>query len=537
MKKKVKTSPKDSTKGIKKKKVVKKKDDDEVEVKKKVKKKSQERSQVSSQVTKVETKRSQSPEKRPKYHPERRKGRELERENSKKEEKYREDRKRSRSPIKKRSPKTREKRSRSPIKKSLSSQVGAVISHDSDGEYDPEKLLQKAVRASEVKVTSRPVRPVQATKNLVLKAVADADKSIERKKQEEIGRDLELEEIHKKRLELSKALKQGKLDEDKLDKIRRKRSSLQEAKSSLVQDEDEELEKSDLRYVLAQNRKRKSSDFQGEVKFPRSGLLIQITNDHKEPDNEEEMLEEMRKRALESMKKNREKMKKTMFQPKYEEDDQEKKILIPLDEDTSDEESQEEKSKSEESSSDSDGSHSGAEKNEDKKEPTFIVTLKGVNKEYFKAKRIESQLKDKISPKKSLPKPTEVKKSPIKVVQSKVQMQPVQPKIVSKPPLKTEKPQAKVAPLPKPTVKAIEPVKKVEKPKRARITAPKSDPPKLVSSISISTSSFNTSRERCKFWPKCNRGSSCFFYHPVSASVSPSTGGNKFKWTSASILP
>ena len=122
-------------------------------------------------------------------------------------------------------------RSESPASKSkrrmsgegfLSSSIGAVISHDSDGEYDPEKMLKKAMLSSQVKVTDRPSRrPVEANKNLVLKAVADADRSIIKKQREERKRDEELEAIHAKRRQLSNALKTGQLDEEKLSEINR----------------------------------------------------------------------------------------------------------------------------------------------------------------------------------------------------------------------------------------------------------------------------------------------------------------------------
>ena len=97
-----------------------------------------------------------------------------------------------------------------------------MISHDSDGEYDPEKMLKKAMLSSQVKVTARPSRrPVEANKSLVLKAVADADRSIIKKQREERKRDEELEAIQAKRRQLSKAFKSGQLDEEKLSEINR----------------------------------------------------------------------------------------------------------------------------------------------------------------------------------------------------------------------------------------------------------------------------------------------------------------------------
>ena len=53
-----------------------------------------------------------------------------------------------------------------------------------------------------------------ASKNLVMKAVADADKSIGDRRREERRRDEELEAIHRKRMQLSKAMRAGNLVRD-----------------------------------------------------------------------------------------------------------------------------------------------------------------------------------------------------------------------------------------------------------------------------------------------------------------------------------
>ena len=61
------------------------------------------------------------------------------------------------------------------------------MSHDSDGEYDPEQMLKKSLMASTVKIPDRPSKRSsnEANKKLVLKAVEDADKSIKRRKTED----------------------------------------------------------------------------------------------------------------------------------------------------------------------------------------------------------------------------------------------------------------------------------------------------------------------------------------------------------------
>ena len=112
------------------------------------------------------------------------------------------------------------KRRKSPSEPRVSSSIGAVLTNDSDGEYDPEQMLKKSLVASQVKVPERESKGrVKASKNLVLKAVAEADRSIKTNKRPEKD---ELDAVHAKRMQLSRALKEGTLSEDKIKEINKK---------------------------------------------------------------------------------------------------------------------------------------------------------------------------------------------------------------------------------------------------------------------------------------------------------------------------
>ena len=387
----------------------------------------------------------------------------------------------------------------------IASSIGAVISHDSDGEYNPEMMLKKSLVASEVKVTSRPSRSINANKNLVMKAVAESNRSIKTREREGRQRNDELDAIHLKRMQLSKALKQGNLDERKIEQINKdlelkkkpkaaspkkmkkdspKKSKVikspkkdqrvksevrkpKEEKKEKLERSSESLEGSDLRHIL------------GKGKRPLQELKIQVTNDQhlrksqSEEEEEDLMLEKMRQRALDSM--NRRKQQPASYRIPV---SSEKKIIIPLNDDSSDFDTDSEDdgkntvslSSSSSSSSSSSGSESEAVKKKKPVGPTFIVTLDGVDKAYFKSKSVEES-KEKAGNESEVPKEDKkpatpasddkpVKRAASVAAKAKVAPQtgaaskPVAPVVGQKRPLPQsplKKPEAKVAPLRKPT--------------------------------------------------------------------------------------
>ncbi|TRY78838.1 hypothetical protein TCAL_06758 [Tigriopus californicus] len=477
-----------------------------------------------------------------------------------------------------------------------SSVVGAVISHESDGEYDPEQILKRALVASKVQVPRPPPPAVSASKNLVLKAVADADRSLKRRRMDE--RDRDLKAVHEKRALLSQARREGNLDDRALKAITRERSPLpvkaprkpasspeRRSRSSKIHREsrsrkrvnspprikgmraDEEEEKRqklqkaaavqppspprpspppraaplgdlDLRYHLGQRKLGTSLN-----KLARqSGLTIKVRNDlhrqnvgrdqePREQDKEDDSnLESMRQKALESMKK-----RALRRSPSHDD----KKIIIPLNEDSSDDDTDCDASAAEKetvdgstSSSDSRGPNLAVKKQSaPSKDPQFIVTLQGIDKKYFKKAKIEPP----ISPPATKPvSPTD---------------QPHQPKLVA---LSAKKPEAKVAPS----------IRSETKPLRKRITAPEPDPvvlpvpsapliqPRLPIVAFAPKMAASPDRPVCKFWPRCTRGEACFFFHPKSnpasthfsapihkPAMSRIPSKEKLTWTSASAKP
>ena len=136
----------------------------------------------------------------------------------------------------------RRERSGSDPRPGLSSSIGAVISHESDGDYDPEAMLKKSL-ASQIKVPERKRKPMEANKKLVLQAVAEADRSIIRRQREDRQRDEELEAIHAKRMQLSKAMRAGKLDEDKINEINANLEKKRDRKDSSRRDRDSDRDR------------------------------------------------------------------------------------------------------------------------------------------------------------------------------------------------------------------------------------------------------------------------------------------------------
>merc|ERR1711997_934153 len=99
----------------------------------------------------------------------------------------------------------------------LSSSIGAVISHESDGEYDPEKILKKSIVASKVSISSRPTRNIKdANPKIVRRAAMDAEMDIRKKKLNERKRETELEGMRMNRSRLTKARRTGDVDQRKV---------------------------------------------------------------------------------------------------------------------------------------------------------------------------------------------------------------------------------------------------------------------------------------------------------------------------------
>lgn len=434
---------------------------------------------------------------------------------------------------------------------------------------------------------ARPPPPkVSANKNLVLKAVADADRSLKRRRIDE--RDRDLKAVHEKRALLSQARRAGNLDDQTLKAITRDRSPspmkpeqsprisrkpvtspVRRSRSSKISREsrlsrkrdktlprikgmraDEEEEKQqvktkkppipsqssppqrstqlgdlDLRYHLGQRKLGTSLNTLAR----QSGLTIKVRNDLvqttsqdpklSEQDEDDPNIETMRQKALESMRKGT--LRRSASQD-------EKKIIIPLNE-----ESGEDDTDCDESAADKetvDGSSSSSDSVPPKldpskrppasaKDPQFIVTLQGIDKKYFKKAKNQSAIP---------PPPLIVSKS---VDQSKTTV------------ALSKKPEAKVAPS----------VRSETKPLRKRITAPEPDPVALPSlpltSVPAIAFAPKTAVDRpiCKYWPRCSRGDSCFFFHPKSnpstnfassihqkPTISRIPSKEKLTWTAAS---
>ena len=83
---------------------------------------------------------------------------------------------------------------------------GAGSRHDNGSEYDPEQMLKMAMAMKATKGTA-----AAGTKK---KSSGTAGLSLRELEREEMKRKEELDEIHRKRQELSRALKAGKLSRD-----------------------------------------------------------------------------------------------------------------------------------------------------------------------------------------------------------------------------------------------------------------------------------------------------------------------------------
>ncbi len=578
-------------------------------------------------------------------------------------------------------------------------------------EYDPEKMLKKSLVSSKVCIPERPrkqSRCSEGNKKLVLRAVADAGRSIAEKQMEDRARNEELEAIHTKRAQLSRALREGKLNQDKIEEINRKIASkdrrkiegpqrksredrVEQRKHDSGANEDKKLDRgasnqsgrkrrlkedelipeklhsTDLRHRLGvrKSQQEPSKDVDEKVEDPKSsglkvqvksGLKIRIRNDrtqNQEVEDErslwqppskdrseepldkvkqhrstksrgveelseekkkkkrkrqkqrgahvkdEDDLEQMRRRALESMKSHQSLQEKTKDQhPEPSSDHRgregspdQKKILVPLNDDSSDDDTDvetgaAEKDTPDESASSSSSNSTGdetsselslSEEEDCKNAPRFIVTLNGVNKDYFKKRRKqpETEMSSLSEPSNFDTTFAETSYLTAKNIKEQTEQQAEKPTApvmgqmrkgqVQKPPT-VKKPEAKVAPLrppaaapataatttttskmPAATTKSEE--KKVgaasnprsanstssssrssekrseegkeaaNKPKRTRITAPEPDH-RVVGDgegggkLFSSMSQHVNSSSVCRYWPNCSRGSSCFYFHP-----------------------
>ena len=125
-----------------------------------------------------------------------------------------------------------------------------------------------------------------------------------------------------------------------------------------------------------------------------------------------------------------------------------------------------------------------------------------------------------------------------------------------------KKPEAKIAPLVRSSSASSTNASSSaaqQKPQRKRITAPEPDrtpapPSSGLSAITrpLSAPVSSSSKEICRYWPGCTRGTSCFYFHPKSdpavppkrpvghqprAPYSRIPSKEKLRWTSASTMP
>ena len=299
------------------------------------------------------------------------------------------------------------------LKRSLTANKGR--NQEEDEEYDPESILKRSLVASKVQVARKPPAKVNksyrnlflhcillmkclnflfidilqeksAKNKLLLRAVEDADKSIAKKRSEDISKATELEEIHRKRMKATIAARKFKKGDDVDDrhgegrsppkrtkvtpdsksretrKIRRvpsgsgsrraaspSNSSSSSSSSSSSDSESELSEKelhknNDLRARLdARKRHRKivlvekqqHQQQQQKSGFePKEEIKMTIKNDQveKKKHDDDAELELIRQRALNSMIRNQQQRRLSS---------EDKKIIIPLNEETSSDEDEE----------------------------------------------------------------------------------------------------------------------------------------------------------------------------------------------------
>ena len=363
----------------------------------------------------------------------------------------------------------------SPDKKSGPRPRSLVTKVSSNEEYDPEKMFKSAVLSSQVHVPPRKIslksEESSGKKKILLKAVEDADRSITQRRAEKRQKTTELEEIHAKRMKATLAAKKVQ--------SKKKPPSPVPSSSSSSSSESED----DLRLRLEERRRRNK----------------------KPADDNDAELENIRQRALNSMIQNQQQKKR---------DSSEKKILIPLNDESSDEEL-----------SLSSNGEENLRKTNPMSNPKFIVTLDGINSSYFK-KDSSSSSSDKYKNKATaIIAPMMKDVSEIESFKKDVPKVEIEEKVVVRKRI-SPPPPSDVEKVTIPT--AVQPVKKI----RQRITAPVSDPKPSPAAV--------TAKEVCKFWPRCKRGDACIYLHPKSRkpvlnvnAPLPDVPKDKFKWTPA----
>ncbi len=147
----------------------------------------------------------------------------------------------------------------------------------SGGDYDPEKLLKKALVSSTAVVKKKP----SSGGNLVLKAVADADRSIKAKQREDRVKSDELDAIHAKRKKLSEAMRQGNLDERRIQEInksldRKKGEEQEERKRLKRKEEDYKEERRQHRRKEDREKERSSKKTSKREASPRSSSKSEV---------------------------------------------------------------------------------------------------------------------------------------------------------------------------------------------------------------------------------------------------------------------
>jgi hypothetical protein len=397
--------------------------------------------------------------------------------------------------------------------------------------------------------------------------VADADRSILSKQREDRKRVDELESIHQKRMQLSKARKEGTLDKRKIDEINKhppessrksppprgrestkppirregpRRSEGDERNRRHSTHEDEKMREqhsSDLRSRLG---KRVSESAFVEA-ARASGLIVRLDNVVVD-DREDRRLEEMRRKAIESMLQ-RQQSNRSNSGPAAKGSEPTETQAANKDSGSSDSSSS---SSSSSSGSDSEVSLSDGEDSKTaspapRPDPQFIVTMDGIGKEYFSSKKAststDESAKIKVVVSRATFATTKENQTPSSHAVNPRSGQPNVCKAFEETML-PRKPEAKVAPLrPEPATQAAP--QEDPKPKRARIKAPSPSrvaPAKPISSLPLAMGDAvqKGSQQRCKYWPKCARGDSCFYFHPKKPAADSAV---RFKWTSASIVP
>lgn len=447
----------------------------------------------------------------------------------------------------------------------LASSIGAVVSHDSDGEYDPEQMLKRSLVASQVNVA----RPTVSRDNkgqshtLLFKAVADADKSLARQRTMNRRRDTELDEIHHRRMKLTMEARKRKNSSNELpvaaaeavksrkrsrseqhedthgrlkshveeDKRRMNLEAKEDRKQARVRLLEEKKraheERKRLRVEAEQAKKMKKVEAHKEKKRLRlekeavrqrrvSKEAIELRSD-----STADLRQRLEKRKLkkppsasdldEDEELLRQRVLESMKRKKQEDEEDEAKIIIPLNEESSEEDEQLVKAASETTLS-----SSPPPKQEDIEgapaNPQFIVTLDGISSSYFRSKSEE-----KTAPLEAVP-TTKHRPAAMVAPMRKEESAPAKKerkRITPPPPVKAAASQkGREQRTPPKRERSNQSIVRRE---RKRITPPETSAVKATSNEPLKVSV-------CRYWPNCTRGAKCFFSHPPVKK-------DKFRWT------